>query len=52
MQRYANRPASAGPAEAVGPESCDDVEEAGAHRMRFGIRARIIMALHRHGIYW
>jgi hypothetical protein len=25
---------------------------AGQHRMRFGIRARIIMALHRHGIYW
>jgi hypothetical protein len=25
---------------------------AGAHRMRYGIRARIIMALHRHGIYW
>jgi hypothetical protein len=24
----------------------------GAHRMRLGIRARIIMALHRHGIYW
>ena len=25
---------------------------AGAHRMRYGIRARIISALHRHGIYW
>jgi hypothetical protein len=25
---------------------------AGAHRMRYGIRARIIAALHRHGIYW
>jgi len=25
---------------------------AGQHRMRFGIRARIISALHRHGIYW
>jgi hypothetical protein len=25
---------------------------AGQHRMRLGIRARIIMALHRHGIYW
>jgi hypothetical protein len=24
----------------------------GQHRMRLGIRARIIMALHRHGIYW
>jgi hypothetical protein len=25
---------------------------AGAHRARFGIKARIITALHRHGIYW
>ena len=25
---------------------------AGQHRPRLGIRARIIMALHRHGIYW
>ena len=25
---------------------------AGQHRPRFGFRARIIMALHRHGIYW
>jgi hypothetical protein len=25
---------------------------AGQHRMRYGIRARIIGALHRHGIYW
>jgi hypothetical protein len=24
----------------------------GSHRMRYGIRARIISALHRHGIYW
>jgi hypothetical protein len=25
---------------------------AGQYRMRYGIRARIIAALHRHGIYW
>ena len=36
MQRYATRPASAGPGRPIGPESCDDVEERGAapHALR------------------
>ena len=54
MQRYANRPASAGPGRpsASAQRAAMMSQRAGAHRMRFGIRARIIMALHRHGIYW
>ena len=54
MQRYANRPASAGPGRpsASAQRAAMMSRSAGAHRMRFGIRARIIMALHRHGIYW
>ena len=54
MQRYANRPASAGPGRpsASAQRAAMMSRSAGAHRMRYGIRARIIMALHRHGIYW
>ena len=54
MQRYANRPASAGPgrSSASAQRAAMMSRGAGAHRMRFGIRARIISALHRHGIYW
>ncbi len=52
MQRYATRPASAGPGRASAQRAAMMSRSAGQHRMRFGIRARIIMALHRHGIYW
>ena len=54
MQRYANRPASAGPGRpsASAQRAAMMSRSAGAHRMRYGIRARIIVALHRHGIYW
>jgi hypothetical protein len=54
MQRYATRPASAGPGRpsASAQRAAMMSRSAGAHRMRYGIRARIIMALHRHGIYW
>ncbi|MBT1511375.1 hypothetical protein KIP88_12740 [Bradyrhizobium sp. SRL28] len=52
MQRYANRPASAGPGRPSAQRAAMMSRGAGAHRMRNGIRARIIAALHRHGIYW
>ncbi|MGY2902329.1 hypothetical protein [Bradyrhizobium sp. URHC0002] len=52
MQRYANRPQSAGAGGASARRAAMMQRGAGQHRMRFGIRARIIMALHRHGIYW
>jgi hypothetical protein len=52
MQRYANRPPSAGAGGASARRAAMMSRGAGQHRMRFGIRARIIMALHRHGIYW
>ncbi len=52
MQRYANRPASAGPGRPSAQRAAMMSRGAGAHRMRYGIRARIIAALHRHGIYW
>ena len=54
MQRYANRPANAGPGRpsASAQRAAMMSRSAGAHRMRYGIRARIIAALHRHGIYW
>jgi hypothetical protein len=54
MQRYANRPASAGPGRpsASAQRAAMMSRSAGQHRMRYGIRARIIAALHRHGIYW
>ena len=53
-QRYANRPASAGPGRpsASAQRAAMMSRSAGQHRMRYGIRARIIAALHRHGIYW
>jgi hypothetical protein len=52
MQRYANRPATAGPGRASAQRAAMMSRGAGAHRMRYSIRARIIAALHRHGIYW
>jgi hypothetical protein len=52
MQRYANRPASAGSGSPSARRAAMMSRSAGQHRMRYGIRARIISALHRHGIYW
>ena len=52
MQRYATRPASAGPGRPSARRAALMSRSAGSHRMRYGIRARIIAALHRHGIYW
>jgi hypothetical protein len=52
MQRYANRPASAGAGSPAARRAAMMSRGAGQQRMRVGIRARIIMALHRHGIYW
>jgi len=52
MQRYATRPASAGPGRSAARRAAYMSRSAGSHRMRYGIRARIITALHRHGIYW
>ena len=52
MQRYATRPASAGPGRPSAQRAALMSRSAGSHRMRYGIRARIISALHRHGIYW
>jgi len=52
MQRYVNRPASAGPGRASARRAAMMSRGAGQYRMRYGIRARIIAALHRHGIYW
>ena len=52
MQRYATRPASAGPGRPAARRAAMMSRSAGQHRMRYGIRARIITALHRHGIYW
>jgi outer membrane biosynthesis protein TonB len=51
-QRYATRPASAGRGRPVAQRTAMMSRSAGAHRMRYSIKARIIGALHRHGIYW
>lgn len=53
QQRYAGRPHSAGAGGASARRAAMMQQRgAGQSRMRFGIRARIITALHRHGIYW
>jgi hypothetical protein len=52
QQRYAGRPQSAGAGGASARRAAMMQRQAGAHRMRYGIKARIITALHRHGIYW
>ena len=52
MPRYATRPASAGPGSASARRAAMMSRGAGQYRMRYSIRARIIAALHRHGIYW
>ena len=53
QQPNAGRPQSAAEAGGASARRAAMMQRgAGQHRMRFGIRARIIMALHRHGIYW
>jgi hypothetical protein len=53
QQRYAGRPHGGAGAGGMSARRAAMMQRgAGQHRMRFGIRARIIMALHRHGIYW
>ena len=54
QQRYAGRPQSAAGAGGASARRAAMMQQRGAgqHRMRFGIRARIILALHLHGIYW
>ncbi len=52
QQRYAGRPHSVGAGGASARRAMMQQRGAGQSRMRFGIRARIITALHRHGIYW
>jgi hypothetical protein len=52
QQRYAGRPQGAGAGGMSARKAAMMQRGAGQNRMRFGVRARIIMALHRHGIYW
>ena len=52
QQRYAGRPPSVGAGGPSVRRTAMMQRGAGAHRVRFGIKARIISALHRHGIYW
>ena len=53
QQQYAGRPQSAGAGGASARRAAMMQQRgAGQHRMRYSIRARIIAALHRHGIYW
>ena len=53
QQRYAGRPPSAGAGGASARRAAMMQQRgAGAHRVGFGIKARFIAALHRHGIYW
>ena len=52
QQRYAGRPQGAGAGGMSARRAAMMQRGAGQHRPRFGFRARIIMALHRHGIYW
>jgi len=52
QQRYAGRPQGAGAGGASARRAAMMQRQAGAQRMRYGIKARIITALHRHGIYW
>ena len=52
QQRYAGRPQGVGAGGPSARRTAMMPRSAGVHRVRFGIRARIISALHRHGIYW
>lgn len=52
QQRYAGRPQGAGAGGPSARRAAMMQRSAGAHRVRFGLRARIVSALHRYGIYW
>lgn len=52
MHRPAAGAASAGPARPVARRAAYTSRTARPHRVRYHIAARIIGALHRHGIYW
>ncbi|KRQ96153.1 hypothetical protein [Bradyrhizobium valentinum] len=52
MHRPAAGAASAGPARPVARRAAYTSRTARPHRVRYQIAARIIGALHRHGIYW
>jgi hypothetical protein len=52
MYRPAAGPASAGHARPVARRTAYTSRTARPHRVRYQIAARIIGALHRHGIYW
>jgi len=52
QQRYAARSQGMGAGGPSARRTAMMQRGMGAHRVRFGIRARIISALHRHGIYW
>lgn len=52
MHRPAAGPASAGPGRPMARRTAYMSRTARPHRMRYQIAARIIGALHRHGIYW
>jgi hypothetical protein len=52
QQRYAGRPQGVGAGGPSARRAAMMQRSAGAHRIRLGIKARIISALYRHGIYW
>ncbi len=52
QQGYAGRPQGAGAGGASARRAAMMQRQAGAQRARYGIKARIISALHRHGIYF
>lgn len=52
QQRYAARSQGMGAGGPSARRTAMMQRGMGAHRVHFGIRARIISALHRHGIYW
>ena len=52
MQRPAAGPASAGPGRPMARRTALMSRSGRPHNMRYGIKMRIISALHRHGIYW
>jgi hypothetical protein len=52
QQGYSGRPQGAGAGGASARRAAMMQRQAGAQRARYGIKARIISALHRHGIYF
>jgi hypothetical protein len=52
QQRYAGRSQGAGAGGASAQRAAMMQRQMAAHRARYGIKARIVSALHRHGIYW